>query len=56
VRGGPQIGHSSKGSGRRPSAGVTSAEVPAMRRHLIRALLALAPAVAMAVDLGTKWR
>jgi len=27
-----------------------------MRRHLIRVLLSLAPAVAMAMDLGTKWR
>jgi hypothetical protein len=29
--------------------------VPAMRRHLIRALLSLAPAFVAIVNFGTKW-
>jgi hypothetical protein len=31
------------------------AEVPAMRRNLIRALLSLAPVLALFVGVGTKW-
>jgi hypothetical protein len=43
------------GSHRRSGAGTRPAEVPTMRRDLIRALFSLAPVLVLFVSMGAKW-